>query len=155
MQRENHLQEKLWSFRMRGGRVVALLLAIVSLPLESCTTLDAHSIQYAGAPRFPASNPTGVKILREEPPGPNERLGEIVVDASVDPAPSVSKVEERLRIEAGKLGADAVVIVYDSIQALGVYAVAPWWNGTVPTKEGRQLIGVAIKYLGPQTEEHG
>ncbi|MBI3804212.1 MAG: hypothetical protein HY282_10675 [Nitrospirae bacterium] len=134
---------------MRGGMVVALLLAILSLPIESCSTLDAHSIQYAGASRFPASNPARVKILRGEPTDRSQRLGEIVVDASVDPAPSVSKVEERLRMEAGKLGADAVVVVYDSIQAIGVYLLGPWWNGTVPLKGERQLIGVAIKYLNP------
>src|SRR3569832_741751 len=138
MQRGNHLQDHRGSrFRMRGGMVVALLLATLSLPLESCTTLDAHSIQYAGAPRFPASNPASIRILREEPTDPSHRLGEIVVDASVDPAPSVSKVEERLRMEAGKLGADAVVIVYDSIQASGVYSISPWWNGAVPEKEAR------------------
>ncbi|TAK09962.1 MAG: hypothetical protein EPO39_01370 [Candidatus Manganitrophaceae bacterium] len=156
MRNKNPIRENVGPrFRTEEGLGIASLLAVLIFMLESCTTLDAHSIQYAGAPRFPASNPDSVKILREEPTGPNERLGEIVVDASVDPAPSVSKVEERLRTEAGKLGADAVVVVYDSIQALGVYAMTPWWNGAVPTKEGRQLIGVAIKYLGPQTEEHG
>ncbi|HZR47855.1 MAG TPA: hypothetical protein VFA47_14185 [Candidatus Manganitrophaceae bacterium] len=135
--------------------VVALFLAIWFLPLESCTTLDAHSIQYAGAPRFPASNPARIKILREEPTDPSHRLGEIFLDASVSPAPSVSKVEERLRMEAGKLGADAVVIVYDSIQASGVYSVSPWWSGTVPVREERQLIGIAIKYVGVAMGERG
>lgn len=156
MRKKNHAQESgRFRFRAGGGVDAASLLALLVFLLESCTMLDAHTIQYAGAPRYPSSNPAVVKILREEPTGPNERLGEIVIDASIHPSPPVSDVEQKLRAEAGKLGADAVVVVYDSIQALSVYAASPWWGGTVPAKTGRQLIGVAIKYLEPATEGRG
>jgi hypothetical protein len=49
--------------------------------------------------------------LRSEPTRPNDRLGEIMIDASTDPAPPLTEVEAKLRKEAAKLGADAVVVV--------------------------------------------
>ena len=70
----------------------------------------------AGAPRFPPSDPARVEILRSEPQRAYDRLGYIVIDASTDPPPSIEKVVAKVRSEAGKLGADAVVVVYDRDQ---------------------------------------
>lgn len=128
-----------------GRILIAPLFAAFVIMLESCATMDVDRIQYAGAPHLPPSDPGLVKILREEPKQPNERLGEVVVDASTDPSPAISDVEARLRKEGGKLGADAVVIVYDSIQRT-VYVLSPWWSGAPSTRDARRLIGVAIKY---------
>lgn len=126
----------------RGG--FFLLLAALVFILEACTTLESSTIEYAGAPRFTRSDPDAVEILREEPKQPNERLGEIIIDASVEPSPPISDVEQRLREEAGRLGADAVVIVYDGIEPVAF--INPWWGGTARAIDGRKLIGVAIKY---------
>jgi hypothetical protein len=67
-------------------------------------------------------------------------LGYIVVDASTDPPPSIEKVVAKVRSEAGKLGADAVVVVYDRDQPIAEYDGGLVWG------EGRKLAGVAIKY---------
>ncbi|MDC4223557.1 MAG: hypothetical protein MPW15_04830, partial [Candidatus Manganitrophus sp.] len=120
----------------------------------ACTTLESSIIEYAGAPRFKQSDPDAVEILREEPKQPTERLGEIIIDASVEPSPPISDVEQKLREEAGRLGADAVVIVYDSIQPSVVF-VNPWWGGNMRTVPERQLVGVAIKYQGEAEEAPG
>ena len=69
-----------------------------------------------------------------------------MVDATMDPAPPIEEVEERLRQEAATLGADAVVIVHDRIQPTAVYVTGGWWTRSVQTVTGRKLIGVAIKY---------
>jgi hypothetical protein len=123
-----------------------LLLALAVWLLAACATVDATTTQYIGAPRFPARDPATVEIMRTEPTRPHERLGEIVVDASTEPAPPIAKVEDKLRTEAGKLGADAVVVVYDRVQAVGAYVSGPWFDRSVNPITGRKVVGVAIKY---------
>ena len=69
-----------------------------------------------------------------------------MVDASTEPAPPIAKVEDKLRTEAGKLGADAVVVVYDRVQAVGAYVSGPWFDRSVNPITGRKVVGVAIRY---------
>ncbi len=73
------------------------------------------------------------------------RLGEVRAepwDESVD----VTKIEDALRKEAAKLGADAAVVVYDRTQITGAYVTGPWWGRSLQRIEGRVVIAVAIKY---------
>ena len=123
-----------------------MLLALLSCVLVSCATIDATVMQYAGAPRFPPTNPASVEILRTEPIRPHERLGEIEVDASAEPAPPIAKVEDKLRTEAASLGADAVVVVVDRLQPAGAFVSGPWFGRDVDVIKGRKVVGVAIKY---------
>lgn len=95
-----------------------------------CAYVQATTTQYVGVPRFPPGNPAAVQILRAEPMRTHDRLGEILLDISVEPAPSIAEVEQRLREEAAMMGGDAVFVVRD--------VVVPGWQ--------RQLIGVAIRY---------
>lgn len=122
-----------------------LLLGLVAV-LVSCSSVSVTTMPYVGAPRFPASDPAGVEILRTEPPRPHERLGEVEVDASTEPAPPIAEVEQKLRAEAAKMGADAVVVVHDRIQPVGAFVAGPWWGRDVDVITGRKLVGVAIKY---------
>jgi len=69
-------------------------------------------------------------VLRAEPMQPHDRLGEILLDISVEPPPDVSEVEQRLKQEAASWGANAVLVVRDQVMP-GV---------------GRKLIGVAIRF---------
>jgi hypothetical protein len=113
----------------------------------ACASVSATSIQYVGTPHFPPSDPAAVAILRAEPSRPHERLGEVSVTASTAPAAALTDVEEKLRTKASTLGADAVVVVYDALQPVGVYSTGGWWlDRNVYTVTGRRLVGVAIKY---------
>ena len=133
---------------IRIKRTIGFVLATGALCLLSaCATVDSHSTQYVGAPHPAPTDPDTVEILRTMPTKAHERIGEVKVDASTNPAPPVAKVEQRLRAEAARIGADAVVVVYDRIQPVGAYVSGSWWGGTVNTISGRVLIGVAIKYL--------
>lgn len=124
-----------------------LLPVAVVCATASCATLSATSMQYVGTPRLPPSNPAGVEILRAPPARPHERLGEVSVTASTAPAPAMADVEDRIRTKASTLGADAVVVVYDALQPVGVYATGGWWlDRNVYTVTGRRLVAVAIKY---------
>ncbi len=92
------------------------------------------------------TNAANVEVLRREPLRPHSRLGEILVDASVEPAPPISDVEQKLRDEAAKIGGDAVVVVYDRIQPQSAYVSGPLWDRDIHTVEGRKLKGIVIKY---------
>ncbi|BCL75154.1 hypothetical protein JHS3_08900 [Jeongeupia sp. HS-3] len=127
-------------------KAAPLLTAAVALLLAACASIDATSTQYVGAPHPAATSPASVQILREEPKKPFDRIGEVKIDASTDPAPAVADIENRLRTEAALLGADAVVIVYDRIQPVGAYVSGPYWAATVQDIEGQRLVGIAIKY---------
>jgi hypothetical protein len=108
-------------------RVALLVLACL---LASCASIDATTTQYVGVPRFPPSDASSVQVLAAEPAKTHDRLGEILLDISVDPAPPVEEVEARLREEAARMGANAVFVVRDLV------------NPNV----GRKLIAVAIRY---------
>jgi hypothetical protein len=121
---------------------------ILAWATTSCATVSTTAMQYVGAPRRPATDPASVQILQAMPAQPHERLGEISLTASTKPAPKISDLEDNLRQKAGTLGADAVVIVSDSLQPIGAYAAGGWWwsDRTLYTISGRRLVAVAIKY---------
>jgi hypothetical protein len=73
------------------------------------------------------------------------RLGEVRAEPSSENV-DVAKIEGALRKEAAKLGADAVVVVYDRTQVTGAFVTGPWWGRSVQTVQGRIVIAVAIKY---------
>jgi hypothetical protein len=109
---------------------LVILLAVACFA-AACAYVDATTTQYVGVPRFPPSDPKTVQILRAEPTqGLYDRLGEILLDISVDPPADIAEVEQRLREEGAKWGANAVFVVRDQVMP-GV---------------GRKLIGVAIRY---------
>jgi hypothetical protein len=122
------------------GLAVALLLVATG-----CQSVSTTAIQDIGTPQYAAVDPTHVQILRTEPTRPNVRIGQVrAVTSSPDVA--VPKIEEALRKKAAKLGADALVIVYDNTQITGAQVMGGWFNRSVMTTEGRVIIGVAIKY---------
>ena len=107
-----------------------LAAATVAWLVASCAYVDATTTQYVGVPRFPPSDPKTVQVLRGEPMQPHERLGEILLDISVDPPAEIGEVEQRLKEEAANWGANAVFVVRDQVMP-GV---------------SRKLIAVAIRY---------
>jgi energy-converting hydrogenase Eha subunit F len=127
-------------------RAPRLVLIAFAMLLAACATVDVTTTQYLGAPRYQPTEPTAVQILRTEPTAPHDRLGEIMVEASTEPAPPITEIEQKVCKAAAKLGADAVVVVYDRIQPVGAYLSGPWWGRSVETVSGRKLIAVAIRY---------
>jgi putative NIF3 family GTP cyclohydrolase 1 type 2 len=126
--------------------LIAAALIASALALSACATVDAQTTAYVGVEHPAPTLPAEVQILRTEPTRPSVRLGEILIDASVDPAPPITQVEQKLREEGAKLGADAVVVVYDQIQPVAAYVTGPLWNRDIDTIQGRKLKGIAIKY---------
>ncbi len=123
--------------------MIALVLGFLIPMLVACATVDAMSTPYIGAPHPPPTDPAHVAILREPPTQAHDGLGEVVVDSSTQPAAPIGQIEDKLRTEAAKMGADAIVVVVDRVQPVGVYVYGPWSADPV---FGRRVVGVAIKY---------
>lgn len=123
---------------------VATLVAVVVL--TGCASLSGRSVAYVGVARYAATPVAAVEILHADPERGFEKLGEVVVETSLSPAPAIEKVEARLRTEAAKLGADAVVLVRDQTYEAGAVVMGPWWSSTVSPIHGRQIVAIAIKY---------
>jgi hypothetical protein len=104
-----------------------------------------RTIQYIGVPRYPPTDPDKVVILHERPKGGEVRLGEVIVDASIDPAPKVELIEARIRQGTAQLGGDAAVLVVDRTQTVGAVVMGPWWDRSVSTVQDRIVVAVAIK----------
>ena len=123
-----------------------ILLALVGMFfVTGCKTVSTSTNQYLGGPIYPPSNPANIEILRTQPTRPHVRLGEVQAEPSSDSV-GAPQIEEAIRKAAAKLGADAVVIVYDRNQITGAFVSGPWWGRSVNTVTGRVIIGVAIKY---------
>lgn len=121
-------------------------LAVTLLALSACASIDAQTTAYVGGPHPGPTLAANVQVLRVEPTRPHVRLGEILVDASVDPAPPIADVEQKLKDEAAKIGGDAVVVVYDHIQPVAAYVSGPLWSRDIETIQGRKLKGIVILY---------
>jgi hypothetical protein len=114
----------------------------------SCSTVSpvsAHTTQYAGAPQQGPTQPANVKVLRYPPAEPSRQLGEIVLLVPTDSQQTSEQVEAKLREEAGKLGADAVIVVDDRIQPEGAAFPAGWYF-TAETVADEKIVAKAIKY---------
>jgi hypothetical protein len=134
-----------WSPRLKLSLLAAGLAASL-LVLHGCVTVDAHTTAYVGVEHPAPTLASEVQVLRTEPLRPHVRLGEVLIDASTEPAPPITEVEQKLREESAKLGGDAVVVVYDHIQTTGAFVRGGLWSRDVETIQGRKLKGIVIKY---------
>ncbi|MDD5564110.1 MAG: hypothetical protein PHQ91_10390 [Thermoanaerobaculaceae bacterium] len=126
----------------------ALLLAVAAM--TACTTVGVSSTRYLGVPQFAPTDPNTVEILRHEPRRNVIRLGEVFLEPSGHP--SVAMMEQALRVEAGKLGANAAVLVYDKFKRVGTVVQGPWWSRSAYPVYGRRIVAVAIRYQEPGAE---
>ncbi len=131
-----------WPIRFFALAIATVLAGL----LVSCTSIYASRSPYVGVTHYPASDPAKVQILRANPTKAYDRLGEVLIDASINPAPPIADVESHLRHEAAQLGADAVIVVYDRVQPVGAYVVGGWGGQSVQPYNGHRLVGVAIRY---------
>ena len=121
------------------------------------TTVGCMSVQTnpaIGVPTFAPTNPDSVEILRMPPRQPNIRLGEITVEPPGETV-DVPKVEEAFRKAAAKWGANAVVIVADRTQVVGLEATGAWYGREISPELARVIVGVAIRFTGPATTPVG
>jgi hypothetical protein len=129
-----------------GLRYLTLFAAGATLWLTTgCQTVSTSYTQDIGGPKYPPSDPAQVQVLRTVPTRPHVRLGEVRAQPS-DTSVNVTKIEDALRKEAAKLGADAAVVVYDKTQVTGAMVVGTWRMRSVEPVEGRVIVAVAIKY---------
>lgn len=126
----------------RIGVVAGLVLATVGL--SACSTVSVSSIRYLGVPQFAPTDPNAVEIMRHEPSRPHEKLGEVYLEPSG--SPSVAEMEQAIRTEAAKLGADAAVLVFDKTKRIGTVYQGPWWARSSYAVYGRRVVAVAIHY---------
>ena len=116
-----------------------LVLAVLVVGLAACARPYGHRY-YPDAPRFAPTHPSAVDLLRREPRRAHLRLGEVWLR----PEPDMSRryVERRLREEAARMGADALVVVVDRF-----YREPVWDRGYGRGRYSeRQIIGIAIRY---------
>src|SRR5262249_42597932 len=97
--------------------ILAALPAVLFLASTSCSSVSSSSERLIGGPAYPPTSPSSVLILRREPRKPHERIGHVFVEPSG--GPPVEEIENAIRTEAAKLGADAAVIVFDRTRRIG------------------------------------
>ncbi len=115
--------------------------------VTGCYTVSIKSNQYLGVQTYPPSDPAQIQILRKEPARPHVQLGEVRAEPSSDSV-TAQKIETSMRNAAAKMGADAIVIVFDRTEITGAMLTGPWYGRSVQTITGRVIVGVAIKYTG-------
>jgi hypothetical protein len=121
-----------------------LMLVALACAVSSCSTISAHTTKYAGVPPQPPTQPSAVRILRFQPTQPSQQLGEIVLNVTSDNPQVNQQMEDKLREEAAKLGADAVVVVDARVQQEGATIGAG--ENYFETVYGQKLVAKAIKY---------
>jgi len=119
-------------------------LAALALATTGCRTVSTNLVPYVGVPKYPPSDPARVEILQKEPTRPHEKLGEVV--ASPDDGVRAQKIEDKLRKQAAKLGADAVVLTHDKMQVTGTRVWGPYWAPETTAVSARVIVVIAIKY---------
>src|SRR6476660_645165 len=123
-----------------------LLAAGLALTCASCASVSSSSERIIGAPVFAPTSPDSVAILHREPRKPHDRIGHVFIEPSGNPP--VAEMEQAIRAEAAKLGADAAVIVFDRTRRIGRVYEGPWWDRRVYPVYGRKIVAVAIRFRG-------
>ena len=126
-------------------RCLISVAALALVALTGCNTVSTTTNQSLGAPTFPPTDPALVEILTTAPTRPHIRLGEVQAEPSSDSVPT-EKIKQALQTSAAKLGANAVVIVYDRNQVMGAMVTGPWYRRSIQAVQQRVIIGVAIRY---------
>ena len=114
--------------------------------MTGCRAISTTHTQDIGGPRFTPSDPAKIEILQNVPARPHVEVGKVWGHSS-DTSVDVSKLEDALRKEASRLGADAIVVWQDSIDAGGSAIPRPARVRLANGVPGRTVIGAAIKYL--------
>ena len=122
-------------------------LAVTSLLLGTgCRGIRTAHTQDVGGPRFARSDPAQIEILSGVPARPHIELGQVWA-YSYDTSAGTSKMEDALRKEAAKLGADAFVVWQDRVQINdSTISELKVEDSLKLNHHGRTVVGAAIKY---------
>jgi hypothetical protein len=93
---------------VRSARAGAAAL-LAALAFAGCTSMSVIAKRYPDIPPQPQTSVDQIEILRKEPVRPHFAVGSISVSA----APDNPDLPGRLREAAAKMGANAVVFIYD------------------------------------------
>jgi hypothetical protein len=121
-----------------------LLAGLAIIFAAGCTTVQMWTHREPDLPAYRPTEAGVVGILRAAPDLPNVRLGEMYVQPEGNP--TTAQIEAKLQETAGKMGADAVVIVWDQSHRMGMLLSGPWYNRPIPPQDERCIIAVAIRY---------
>ena len=127
--------------------ILVSLLALGLSSVSGCSTVSSRNQPYLGVPSYSATESQHVQVVAAEPTTPHYHLGEVFVNVSGEP--SKERIENAIRKQAAKLGADAAVIVYDRTHLFPVVYV-DWWGATVSHDRQRDIVAVAIHYKDEQ-----
>ncbi len=125
---------------MKAKWLAALILVLLATGAVACYRPYGYNF-YPGTPRFRPTHPADVEFLRREPRREHIRLGEVWIR----PNRGMDRfdVENILRENAARMGADALVIVADRYFGEGV--VFNYWRGRRAVYE-RHIVGIAISF---------
>ncbi len=112
---------------------------------SGCKTVSTSSHPYLGGTSYPPTDPAQVVILREQPAAPHVNVGEVQAQPSSSRVGN-PQIEQALRKQAAKMGANAVVVVADRDQIVGATLTGPAWARSVNPISGRVITGIAIRY---------
>jgi hypothetical protein len=135
------------TMRVRNTAAATVLLALLA-GASGC--VQVQSRQYIGVQAFSATKPDAVEVLRTPPTRPHLRLGEVTVEPPA--SASVKTIEQKFRGAAAKMGANAVVIVADRTEVMGVRETGSWYDADETPITGRVIVGVAIRYTDPPSQ---
>lgn len=138
-----------------------LLMGIV-LCLAGCAPARVSSATYSRSTVYPPTNPLTVQILREFPSeGTYVKIGEVSAGMGLTFAETDATFEAKMRAEAARIGADAVVVREDEPFKLNRERTT-WDEHTYKDKKGRthtygsessgqdeygrKFFGIAIKF---------
>lgn len=94
-----------------------ITLAVILLLAACMTSNMVRVLPRVGVPLYPPTEPTTILVLHEEPSQPFEILGQIIIEPEA--ALPVPEIEQMLRKEAARMGANAVVILSDMTMRVG------------------------------------
>ena len=129
---------------MKQMRQFSLIALAVMLCLLTAGCMSVQTSQPLGTPIYKATDPSSISILRTPPERQNTRLGRITIEPTS--SSTTRQIEEKFQQEAAKWGANAVVIVADQTELMGVVVSGPWWGEDVSPDLDRVIVGVAIRY---------
>lgn len=130
--------------RLSASARIMIATFIVLFLLTGCSTVSVQSHSYLGVPSSSPTDPPSIQILQSEPSRAHVRLGEISIEPSGNPP--VAELENKLRVAAAKMGADAVFIVSDTTKVTGGRISGPRWAPEISPEYGRVIKAVAVKY---------